>query len=145
MTSIHIRDAKPSDHTALAELYLFCRERTFHWMPQGHFKRSDFLEDIQGERCLIAERNGQIAGFISVWVEDSFIHHLYIHPDFQGQGVGPQLLESALTFIDSPARLKCIIRNEKACRFYESLGWNKESVGEDSPIGPYINYRLDFI
>ena len=81
-------------------------------------------------------------GFISIWMADHFIHHLFIDPNHQGQRLGEALLEEGLKIIGRPARLKCVVRNARACKFYEKHGWTIESTSQEGPMGPYRTYIL---
>jgi ribosomal protein S18 acetylase RimI-like enzyme len=138
-----IREMIRSDLEPLREIYLECRKKTFHWMPLESFSLCDFEEDTEGEWVLVAEERSRILGFSSVWTYDNFLHHLYIRPSDQGRGIGKLLLASCLSQkLCKPARLKCIVKNTKACEFYESLGWIIESTTENSPMGPYHTYLL---
>ena len=129
------------DTDAVAEIYLKCRQDTFHWR-RADFHLEDFSKDIQGEVIWVAVEDSKPVGFISVWMEDSFIHHLYVDESYHREGVGKLLLSHALSQMPKPARLKCVVRNLKACAFYERLGWRIESTADDSATGLYYNYIL---
>jgi ribosomal protein S18 acetylase RimI-like enzyme len=97
--------------------------------------REEFAALVEGEAILIAESAGEIIGFVSVWVEDRFIHHLYVLPQFQTQGIGNALLEACEAKYGHPLSLKCDIHNRQAQRFYKSKGWlpRETGAGEDGP------------
>ena len=64
----------------------------------------------------VADAEGRVAGYVGF--DPDWINHLYVHPDFQGQGLGPQLL--ALAVADGrPRRLWTFQQNARARRFYE--------------------------
>lgn len=69
------------------------------------------------------------------------MHHLYVMPQFQNQGIGSALLQECQDRFGLPLRLKCGKSNHSASHYYENAGWipESEAVGPD---GPYINYRL---
>ena len=93
----------------------------------------------------MAEDDSRVVGFSSVWLQDNFIHHLFVDPTQQGRGIGKMLLEACLNGkLCKPARLKCVVRNQQACEFYERLGWRVESTTEDGPMGPYHSYLFRF-
>ena len=81
--------------------------------------------------------DGAILGFISVWEPDHFIHHLFVHPDHQRQGIGQLLLSSLYSWLALPYRLKCVAKNQVALAFYEKNGWVEvgRGVGEE---GDYL-------
>lgn len=137
-----IREASQADHSELEQIYLECRRSTFNWVDPKSFNLSDFKRDTEGEWILVAERAGKIIGFSSVWVQDNFLHHLYVHPKAQGKGVGRSLLDACFKGnLQRPARLKCVIKNLRACEFYEALGWTKESTTTtDAELGSYYTY-----
>jgi GNAT superfamily N-acetyltransferase len=137
-----IRVFNEEDRAELAAIYLNCRVETFKWVSESYFKLEDFTKDTDGEKILVAVNEGRVAGFISLWMADNFIHHLFVHKDLEGLGIGEQLLNEGLKTISRPARLKCVIRNAKACTFYEKRGWTIESNSEDSVTGPYSTYLL---
>lgn len=72
---------------------------------------------------MMAIYNEIIVGFISVWLEDSFIHHLYIDKKHYNKGIGTLLLKAVIDKIDLPIRLKCLESNEKAFEFYRKKGF----------------------
>lgn len=139
---IEIRPYRHSDRPALSNIYLKCRLDTFSWVPKEVFDLSDFEKETEGEKILVTTVNSQPAGFISIWMQDHFIHHLFIDSDHQNKGLGKALLAEGLKIMGRPARLKCVIQNAKACRFYEKLGWKIENTIQEGPMGPYHNYVL---
>jgi len=104
--------------------------------------RDDFIAVTQGERILIARIGEEIAGFAAVWAPDGFLHHLYIAPRFQRQGIGRQLLTACLERFGPPMSLKCLEANTAARRFYESNGWHAQDTAM-GPDGPYVLYVSD--
>lgn len=139
---IIIRDFEKQDVNKLAQIYLNSRKETFYWIPHEQFNMNDFIADTEGESILVGISGRNIVGFVSIWTKDNFIHHLYVDKEYQGQGVGRELLKAGLRLINKPARLKCVVRNSNACEFYEKLGWILESSAEDDPLGPYHTYVL---
>jgi GNAT superfamily N-acetyltransferase len=92
------RAAQDHDVVALAKLYLAARETAMPWLPNLHSHAEDIA--FFSERVLpvlrveVAERDGQIAGFIAT--HDDWIDQLYIHPRFWRQGLGRALLNRAM-------------------------------------------------
>ena len=77
-------------------------------------------EILPNNEVWVADDGDRVAGYIAFTPD--WIHHLYVHPDFQGQGIGPQLL--ALAMADGrPRRLWTFQQNERARRFYEKRGF----------------------
>lgn len=139
---IDIRPFSIADEQSLSCIYLSCRLETFYWLPQQNLKLTDFNKDTEGERILVIEADSKLVGFISIWMQDNFIHHLFIESLHQGKGFGKLLLAEALKIIGRPARLKCVVQNSRACQFYEKQGWIIESTTPDDPISPYHTYRI---
>jgi len=90
---------------------------------------------VEGEEVHLAVLEETIAGFVSVWVPDRFIHHLYVSAQYQSQGVGSALLQACEAMYGRPLSLKCDVRNHRAQRFYRSKGWfpRETGMGEEGP------------
>lgn len=140
---LRVRQATKQDHGALREIYLKSRAQYFTWMDSSKLAPDDFERDTEGELVLVATNGSSILGFVSVWVPDHFIHHLYVHPDHMGQQVGKKLLQTCYeTFNTFPSlTLKCIKENAKALSFYRSQGWRRKGEGV-SVNGPY--YLMEY-
>ena len=140
---MQIRPATPADLDVLAQIYTNERRRAFHWQPHERFQNSDLIKDTEGEVVFVATEQERPIGFVSLWTADNFIHHLYVDFKYQNRRVGQALLQHAVQILSRPARLKCVVQNLNACRFYEKNGWQIESTTHDGPEGPYHTYRLD--
>lgn len=74
---------------------------------------------------------------------------IYVHPDFQHQGVGRELMEEILEVAKNQgfteATLHVLAANERARRFYEFLNWelDLDAVIEktDEETAPKVRYR----
>jgi len=75
----------------------------------------------------VAEADGQLAGFLSFARKPGEamgeISHLFVHPDHQGQGVGAQLLDDAITRHGPPLHLWVFEANARARALYEGRGF----------------------
>lgn len=119
-----IRPNRLEDTSKLAEIYLSVRRQTFIWVDPGKFHREDFAAHTNGEVVSVCEApDGSIAGFISIWAEDDFIHMLYVLPEFQGKGAGTALLQSLPGWPQHTYRLKCLVKNRLAKAFYLAHGF----------------------
>lgn len=135
---IQISRLQTSDLDTLRQLFLTVRQASFTWLPADSFLLSDFDMQTEGETIWVARMvQGHLAGFISVWMPDSFIHHLFIHPEFQRQGVGTLLLEGLPQWGHIRYQLKCLTQNEGALAFYRKNGFTRVGSGV-SESGDYL-------
>ena len=124
-----IRECIETDYPALRVIYLLSRKETFNWVDPLSFYPDDFDKHTEGEKILVAESQNKIAGFVSVWMPDNFIHHLYLHPEYTNRGIGKMLLAAAIEIANKPLTLKCLINNRYALKFYKKQGWRHLSDG----------------
>lgn len=141
---IRIRRAEATDLPVLAEIFLTTRLQAFHWCDPSSFKLTDFVNQTKGEVIHLAEdaEDGGLLGFISVWLQESFVHHLYVIPGQQRIGTGTALLESLLPWLPLPYRLKCLEENHAALAFYRKHGWIEQGRGSDA-LGDYLVMEYD--
>lgn len=141
---IKIVQSRSQDLEALRNLFYKARLATFSWKNTTEFCLSDFDRETENEDILVALLDALVVGFISVWVRDNFIHHLYVDEKFQGQGIGTLLLEAVLKNFGGPISLKCEEKNTKAINFYRQRGFTEIEKGQ-SESGPYILLELNSI
>lgn len=139
--NIEIKQFVEKDREQLRQLYLDVRQSTFTWMSRDSFNLASFDEDTAGEFILVAKMGHQIVGFASVWLQDNFLHHLYIVHPFQGKGIGTRLLNRVIELSNSDVTLKCLKKNERAVKFYLEKGWKARSEG-NSNEGAFILFQL---
>src|SRR3954467_2238281 len=126
----------------LQRIFLEVRQKTFYWVEDTKdYHLTDFERETEGEFVLVAVLNGKVVGFISLWMADNFIHHLYIDENYQHQNIGTLLLDEALKIMNSPIKLKCLVKNENALKFYEKKGFVAIEKGV-SNHGEYILYAF---
>jgi len=130
---ITIRSADTADEARLAVLYARVRREDFAWKSGDAITLSDFDRDTDGEKIFVADVHGEIVGFVSVWLADRFIHHLYVDKRYRRLGVATRLLGMAVTVAGLPVRLKCQTRSLAAMAMYERFGWKR--VGEGGEAG----------
>ena len=139
---IETRFFTEKDRGALQNIYLESRKNAFHWMDGFSFNLNDFDRDTDGECIWVATINGQPVGFISVWIADSFVHNLFVHPSSFGKGIGSTLLNVSLKKIGRPASLKCLVKNSSARDYYLVQKWEIISC-DDGPDGKYYLMQFD--
>ncbi len=131
-----VRAATSADAHAVQDIFAWCIA-TADWLPEQVRAAVDFAHVSAGEVVHVAvAHNGAVLGFVSVFTPESFVHHLYVHPDAQGCGIGRLLLSSLEQWLCVPWRLKCVRANQRALDFYLGLGWREVACGE-SEDGPY--------
>jgi len=138
---IRIIESREKDIDALRNLFFKTRRATFFWADKSQFQLSDFEKETEGEYILVALCGEILIGFVSVWVADSFIHHLYVDEQFQNQKVGTRLLNAVLDKFGYPIRLKCEENNTRALHFYQQNGFFEKEKGQ-SETGAYILLEL---
>lgn len=132
-----IRAINTSDIPALRQIYLASRSAAFTWADPASLQLDDFDHDTRDERILVTEINGQLIGFISIYMPDDFIHLLFVDPTAAGHGAGQALLKAALKITGRPVRLKCVSANAHALTFYARNGWVRTTEIMDAV--PYWN------
>jgi len=107
--------------------------------PLWRFDRGHFMELlVTTGHSMIAEKASQPAGYAisDVLGETGFIIRLAVHPDFQGRGIGSQLLADALTYCRAAGaaiiRLNTQESNIVSHRFYQRFDFRR--VGRRIPV-----------
>jgi len=92
---------------------------------------------------LVAERNGEILGFVAVGASrdpgtDGELFAIYVHPDHWGTGVGHALIEAGEAELRRLGHKDSILwvldDNPRARRFYELAGWSPDGEARDIRI-----------
>ncbi|UII34515.1 GNAT family N-acetyltransferase [Fulvivirga ulvae] len=138
---IQIIESREKDIDALRNLFLKTRLTTFSWIEPSQFKLSDFEKETDGEYILVALDDELLVGFVSVWVADNFVHHLYVDEKYHNKNIGTELLKTTIDKIGLPIRLKCEENNAKAVSFYKQKGFVEKERGQ-SKNGTYILFEL---
>jgi ribosomal protein S18 acetylase RimI-like enzyme len=127
-----LRDAQQTDFEQLPAIYNQARE-SVSCFPDQPVNIREMFELIQGERVCVAELKQKIVGFVSIWEPDRFIHHLYVLPTCQNQGVGSALLQFCEQEYGASLSLKCEVANDQALAFYQNKGW----IARETGVGVY--------
>lgn len=132
--SVKIRPAESIELTVLLDLFNSSRANVACYSTE-EVGLEKFSVLVDGEGIHVAVLGGGIAGFVSVWVTDRFVHHLYVSPQYQSRGVGSALLQACEAMYGRPLSLKCDTLNHQAQRFYRNKGWLPQETGkgEDGP------------
>jgi GNAT superfamily N-acetyltransferase len=119
-----LRRAADGDAQAIAIVHRTAMRLSLGFLPELHTAEEDLAffagHFLPANEVWVADWDGAVSGYIGF--DADWIHHLYVLPDAQGQGIGPQLL--ALALADRrPRRLWTFQRNVRARRFYEDRGF----------------------
>ena len=135
-----VRLADPRDDNALQGI--FARALTgASWLPPGAEPDTDFKRNSSGEAVYVClSPTGRISGVLAVYAAGAFVHHLYVAPFAQRQGVGSALLAALAQELPKPWRLKCVTANHAARQFYARTGWveTEKALGSQ---GEYVVLR----
>jgi len=133
-----IRAAATDDHSTCARIL------TQSWASALPNMRRDvglaeFRDQTEGELLFVATCERGIVGFISVWAQDWFVHHLFVSPEFQNRGVGTHLLHHVSTLAGNrELSLKCPAENQSAIRFYTRLGFKPTALQGVDEFGEWV-------
>ncbi|HEY5640659.1 MAG TPA: GNAT family N-acetyltransferase [Dehalococcoidia bacterium] len=127
-----LRLAGERDTADVVRVFRRARSEFLPFLPELHtlqetlqwFRRRELLRSV----IWVAEVNGQVAGFSAR--ENDWLHHLYVVPEHQGQGVGSQLLAKAKEESPKALRLYTFQANRKARSFYESRGFTNVELNQ---------------
>jgi GNAT superfamily N-acetyltransferase len=119
-----IRLATADDAQAIAIVHRTAMRVSLPFLPELHTAADDFLyfthHFLPSNEVWVAESGGRVVGYIGF--DAGFIHHIYLLPEAQGQGLGDRLMRKALA--DGRTRqLWTFQANARARRFYEQLGF----------------------
>ncbi|THD81024.1 MAG: N-acetyltransferase [Phenylobacterium sp.] len=120
-----LRRATAEDAQAIAVVLRTAFRVSLPFLPELHTAEEDlwFVREqmlVRDEVWVVEVGGGAIAGFIGF--REGWIDHLYVHPDWQGRGLGPELLSKPLQYRQT-RRLWTFQKNTRARKFYEDRGF----------------------
>jgi ribosomal protein S18 acetylase RimI-like enzyme len=140
-----LRKYRPSDLETLRRITAICFEKVsidkniedkfgviadVDWKQR---KMSHINDDVEAnpEGVFVAEIDGEIAGYITTrvnhWTKIGGIPNLAVHPKFQRQGLGKQLINAALDYFRAEgmryARIETLEQNPVGAVFYPKMGF----------------------
>jgi ribosomal-protein-alanine N-acetyltransferase len=134
MSDLIIREAANKDIEGVIQVLKTIYLQDVAWAERAIKK----LLATENYVILVAELDSQIVGFIdyhilpSIWEKwnEATINNLFIHKDYQGEGVGSRLLEEVVKRTDEIGIVELHVGtekdNERAIRLYKKHGFLKE-------------------
>jgi ribosomal protein S18 acetylase RimI-like enzyme len=98
------------------------------------------MEVERGWSLYVADDSGALAAMLALHLSDCYLDQLFVPPEYQGNGVGRQLLGFTRQLLPDEIWLRCVRENEKAWRWYEREGFAFEKEQVDSTSGRVMKY-----
>ncbi|MFZ4507315.1 MAG: GNAT family N-acetyltransferase [Fimbriimonas sp.] len=112
--------------------------------PELRAKFDEILADAGPESVLFIERFIAATEVVSLPDPHVYLAILGVHPDFQGQGIGRQLLEETMVIAQAIPACKGVgldTEDETNVRIYESCGFQVLGQGSVDELPVYILWR----
>ena len=130
-----IRHAEPGDHARVPRVIdqWWGGRRMRDMLPHlffVHFRETSF----------VAERDGELAGFLAGFLsqtfpDDAYIHFVGVDPELRGLGLGRELYERFFAAAREHGRsvVRCVTSpvNEGSIRFHERMAFEVDRIVED--------------
>lgn len=131
-----IRKATPADRPRITEVRLAVRENRLSAASQAKVDRTaDWI--FENGAFWVWEEAGAVQGFSVADPRDGTIFGLFIHPDYEGRGIGRVLLPKAcqdLWAAGFSAATLTTGAGTRAERFYRADGWQEIGRQDDGQI-----------
>jgi putative acetyltransferase len=102
------------------------------WSPTDAFDPSE-PDDLLQQVCLVAEQDGRIAGFMSLW-PDGYLDMAFVLPEARGTGVADALYAALLDHARAEGINRLTVHaSHLARRFFLKRGWQVDAA-EDYPL-----------
>lgn len=134
MSTMHVRLARPSEHTALVNLWERSVRATHDFLGEGdivHLRPqvAEYFASTSADIWVLTDEEDAPIGLLGL-AGDS-IAALFMDPAHRGRGGGRRLVSHAQKLRGGELTVDVNEQNVKACGFYEALGF--EVVGR-SPV-----------
>ncbi|MFL5297961.1 MAG: GNAT family N-acetyltransferase [Phenylobacterium sp.] len=119
-----LRPAEATDAAAIGALHHHTMKTSLPFLPELH-TAEDVVGYVAGRlmpanEVWVAVEDGVVAGYVAYTAD--WVNQLYVHPGWQGQGIGPRLLAQAMSD-RRPKQLWTFQQNGRARKFYEDRGF----------------------
>ena len=125
---VQIRLMTLADYADVHALWLSCTGMGLNDVDDSEAGIAKFLAR-NPDTCFVAQNDGRIVGAILTGSDGrrGYIYHTAVHPDFQGMGIGTQLVSHALAALEkvgiTRAALVAFKRNQSGNAFWEKQGF----------------------
>jgi putative acetyltransferase len=119
-----IRKYEAKDLEQLLEAWYQASQVAHHFLTEEFFDQERInIRDIYLERAAawVYEEAGQVVAFLSLF--DNEVGGIFIHPEFQGKGMGRSLMDKAREGSEETLELEVYKDNLNARGFYEHYGF----------------------
>jgi len=85
----------------------------------------------------VCEIDGEVVGFSVASAVDATIWALFVHPSYEGRGIGQRLLRLAAEWLFETGAESVSLNTEagtRADRFYEAQGWQRGELKADGEV-----------
>ncbi len=142
LAELDIRLARPEEREALEELQRRASLALNEYREQL-LAEPDAVElpaeQIESGEVIVAELDGQIAGFAAVLIDDFIaeLDGLFVEPDLWRRGIGAALIDVAVHEARRQGLAMTVIANPSAREFYEKCGFTVEGDAQ-TRFGPAL-------
>lgn len=141
-----IREMKKSDIDSIRKIAALTWKHTYsEIIPEAiqskvlndAYSNEEMDNRLNSSLTLVAEYKDEITGYAffsgDLTKKDIYLESIYIHPSFQGQGIGKQLLSTGINYYRNPSTLSLTVyKGNPNIVFYEKEGFKvvKENTGD---------------
>ena len=132
---VHIRIARPEERQTLEELQRRASLALGEYNEQleAHPDAIELpMEQIERGEVLVAEVDGEVAGFAAVLIEGDHaeLDGLFVEPPHWRRGIGAALIDAAVHEARRKGLSLMVVANPSAREFYERCGFTLEGEAE---------------
>ena len=149
---MQVRPATPEDTQVLPDLHSdaaeafgpdhYTAEQVERWSNRGGRTPEDYPVDEPDEHVTVCVRDGEVAGFGHLAVEEREVRAVYVHPDQARRGVGSALLAELEGFARGQGLETLGLQSSlNAVGFYERSGYERLEAGETPNGLPVVEFR----